>query len=248
MRFGLRPHRRGQWCRIVAQTQIGRDAQVEDDRGRSPGPGGRGGGWPNEIAAAIEQHERARKRGASSGTVCNAAGQLLRSGRGIETPGTGAAVVVRQREIAASNTRLEPRTREFFSILWKFTRAANPGYKGPECRRFSDPRVSAGCKLPPSRLRFRHSCRFRSRCRRRARGLSAIAASASFEGCRPVAMISACWSLLPAVAGGDERAVAVVEIEQPDRRGIQRSRNRLTKVPARARSPRCLPPLCCSRR
>jgi hypothetical protein len=56
----------------------------------------------------------------SSGTVFNAAGQLLRLGAGMETPGADAAVVVRQQEIAASNTRLEQKILEFFFNLRKF--------------------------------------------------------------------------------------------------------------------------------
>jgi hypothetical protein len=56
----------------------------------------------------------------SSGTVFNAEGQLLRSGAGMEMPGTDAAAVVRQEEIAASNTKLEQKKREFFFNLRKF--------------------------------------------------------------------------------------------------------------------------------
>jgi hypothetical protein len=39
----------------------------------------------------------------------------------METPGPDEAVVVRQQQIAASNTGLEQRTREFFFNLRKFT-------------------------------------------------------------------------------------------------------------------------------
>ena len=59
MGFGLPLKPQGQWCRIVTETKIWRDAQIENDRGSRLGPSGRGGGWPDEIAPAIEQHEGA---------------------------------------------------------------------------------------------------------------------------------------------------------------------------------------------
>jgi hypothetical protein len=49
----------------------------------------------------------------------------------METPGPDEAVIVRQQKIATSNTRLEPRTREFFFNLGKFTRRRTLD-KGPD--------------------------------------------------------------------------------------------------------------------
>ena len=59
MGFDLPLKPQGQWCRIVTETKIWRDAQIENDCGSRLGPNGRGGGWPDEIAPAIERREGA---------------------------------------------------------------------------------------------------------------------------------------------------------------------------------------------
>ena len=130
MGFGLRPHRRGQWCRIVAEPQIRRNAQVEgDDRfglGRRRAAAGALTRSPPRSSSMSAPEERR-----SSGTVCNAAGQLLRSGAGMETPGTDEAVVVRQQKIAPSNTTRSRGRESSFSILGNL-RGDEPRDKGPD--------------------------------------------------------------------------------------------------------------------
>ncbi len=72
----------------------------------------------------------------SSGTVSNAAGQLLRSGAGMETPGPDEAVVVRQQEIAPRQHKAGAEDARVLFQSWEIYAATNPG-QGTRCRRFT---------------------------------------------------------------------------------------------------------------
>ncbi len=87
MGFGLRPHRRGQGCRIVAQPQIRRNAQVEGDDGFGLGRRPGGGRRPNEIAATVKQHERTRRKALErDGFQCGGPIASIGSGHGDAGP------------------------------------------------------------------------------------------------------------------------------------------------------------------
>jgi hypothetical protein len=81
MRLGLCAHVGRERCRIVAEAQIGRDAQIERDRRFRLRSSGRWRRSPNEITAAIEQAERAGGE-ALERNVLQGCGPLAAIGRG----------------------------------------------------------------------------------------------------------------------------------------------------------------------